>query len=86
MLELTTSTHRPDDLRSASCDPPWTALLQLAVISFTSSLRLVDEPKHSCEREVSGVHQGEAVWTDSPSVVRLCLSWDSWTRRADGGL
>lgn len=39
-----------------------------------SSLRLADEPRQSGEKEVGGVHQGEAVFTDSVSATGLCFS------------
>lgn len=83
--EQDTSTHpRPANLSLFSCGLSWRFCLQPAVISFMSSLRLADEPRQSCEKEVGGVHQGEGVSTDPLSG--LCFSWASWTLRADGGL
>lgn len=61
--------------------------LQPDVNSFTSSLRLADEPRKSVEKEVGGVNQGGVASTDSASrATGLCFSSASWTRRADGGL
>lgn len=86
--EQATSTQRSCCPRSLiPGEPPGTGGLQLAVISFMSSLRLADEPMQSVEKEVGGVNQGGVVSRDSASrATGLCFNSASWTRRADGGL
>lgn len=86
--EQATSTQRSCCPRSLfPGEPLGAAGLQLAVISFMSSLRLADEPRQSVEKEVGGVNQGGVVSMDSASrAIGLCFNSASWTRRADGGL